>query len=214
MKNAVRLCLTATLAAALLAACATSPSTRVEVTWVAPQLPKEPFKKLLIITVAREEFVQIAFQDQMAAELKKRGINAVASHRYFGRYTDAEKARYKQSVEESGADFVLLARMTGVEETAYEDRGMIVGPNGAPYAPAGGVQGAYARFVYPAGYVGGGDHSALTVTAETSIYAVQGEKLIWAARTRTTHAGNTTGTAYGPQYVEVILDAMKKDRLF
>jgi len=61
------------VAAALIAGCATTPDTKLEVSWVTPQLPQERFKKLLIITVAGDEFVQIAFQDQMAAALQERG---------------------------------------------------------------------------------------------------------------------------------------------
>jgi hypothetical protein len=200
--------------AAVLLGCSTGPSTKVDITWAAPQVPPaKSFKRLLIITVAREEFVQIAFQDQMAAKLKALGINAVASKRYFTRYTDAERARYKQAVDSSGADYVLLARLTGAEETTYEDRGLIVGPSGVPYADAGGVQGAFARYAYPSSYVAGGDFSTTTITAETSIYGTPGEKLIWAVRTRTANANRTTGTDYAPEYVEVILDAMKKDKL-
>ena len=158
MRKAVRSALSAALlgAGALLAGCASGPVTTLEVTWAAPQLPPAP-KKLLIITVAANEFVQVAFQDQMAAELKKRGVNAVASHRYFARYTDAERARFKKSIDDSDADFILLARVTTTEDKAYEDRGTIVGPGGVPYGDATGVQGAYARYVYPASYVAGAD---------------------------------------------------------
>src|ERR1051326_9412769 len=91
-------------AAAIVTGCATRPMTTVEMTWVSPQLPQAPFKKLLIITVSYEEMVQIAFQDQMAAALQARGINAVASKRYFTRYTPEEKARFKQSIEESRSE--------------------------------------------------------------------------------------------------------------
>ena len=52
-----------------------------------------------------------------------------------------------------------------------------------------------------------------TVTSEASIFAVKGEKLIWSARVRTTNAQSTTGADYAPQYVGVILEAMKKDKL-
>jgi hypothetical protein len=215
MRSAVRSALSAVLlgAAALVAGCASTPVTTLEVTWVTPQLSHAPFKKLLIITVANNEFVQVAFQDQMAAELKKRGVNAVASHRYFGRYTDAEKARFKQSIDDSDADFVLLARVTNTDEKVLEDRGQIVGPSGQPYGDASGIQGAYARYVYPTSYVPSADASVKTVTAEASIFAVKGDKLIWSARTRTTNATATTGADLAPQYIAVILDAMKKDKL-
>jgi hypothetical protein len=199
--------------AAVLAGCASQPVTTVEVTWVSPQLSPAPFKKLLIITVANSEFVQAAFQDQMAAQLKARGVNAVASHRYFTRYTEAEKARFMKSIDESDADFVLLARVTTSQESVSENRGTIVGPGGVPYADASGVQGAFARYIYPTSYVGGADASTKTVTAETSIFALKGEKLIWSARTRTTNAAATTGEHAAPQFVGVILDAMKKDKV-
>jgi hypothetical protein len=217
MRSAVRSALSAALlgAAVLLAGCAArQPSTTLEVSWAAPQLPQAPsFKKLLIITVAGSEFVQIAVQDRLAAELKKRGVNAVASQRYFSRYTEAEKARFKKSIDDSDADFVLVARVTTTAQKVMEDRGQIIGPGGVPYGDASGIQGAYVRYFDPSSYVAGSDASIKTVTAEASIFEKKGEKLIWSARTRTDNADRTTGEHYAPQYVTVILDAMKKDKV-
>jgi len=217
MRNAVRSALSAALlgAAALAAGCSTAPVTALEVSWVTPQLPQAPFKKLLIITVASDEFVQIAFQDQMAAKLKERGVNAVASHRYFTRYTDAERARFRQSIEESDADFVLLARVTFTDASAQHSADAVVGGNGVPYADATGIYGAYGRYFYPGYSAPGGDYAVKNVTAEASIFAEKGEKLIWSARTRTTNAQNVkSGAAAATQYIAVILDAMKKDKVF
>ena len=176
-------------AAALVAGCATTPVTSLEISWVTPQLPPAPFRKLLIITVASDEFVQIAFQDQMAAQLKERGVNAVASHRYFTRYTTAEMARFQQSIDESDADFVLLARVTLTDEGVTHSADSVIGTNCMPYSDATGIYGAYARYYYPGSYVGGGgDYTVKTVTAEASIFAEKGGKLIWSARTKTTNA--------------------------
>jgi hypothetical protein len=149
----------------------------------------------------------------MAAQLKARGVNAVASRRYFTRYTTAEEARFKKSIDDSGADFVLLARVTNTNTSVHEDRGRIVGANGMPYADATAISGAYARYFNPTSYVQGGDYSMKTVTAEASIFALDGEKLIWSARTRTTNAQAATGEEAATQYVPVILEAMKKDKL-
>jgi hypothetical protein len=206
MRNAVRSLLSAALlgAGALVAGCATKPSTTLEMTWVTPQLPQAPFRKLLIITVANEELVQIAFQDQMAAQLKAHGMNGVASHRYFTRYTDAEKARFRKSIEESDADYVLLARVTRTARESREDQVMNVGD-------ATGLYTTYDRYVSVARSAG--DYSTKTITAEASIFAVSGEKMIWSARTRTANANVTTGEHFAPQYVAVILEAMKKDKL-
>ena len=201
------------LAAAVVAGCSTAPVTSLEVSWVTPQLPQAPFKKLLIITVASDEFVQIAFQDQMAAQLKERGVNAVASRRYFTRYTAAERERFKQSIDESDADFVLLARVTNTNEGVTHSADAVIGTNGVPYAGGIGIYGVYAGYYSP-GYVQRGDYTVKTVTAEASIFAEKGEKLIWSARTRTTNAQAVkSGADAATQYIAVILEAMKKDKL-
>jgi hypothetical protein len=216
MKKTVRSALSAALlgATALLTGCASKPETTLEVTWAAPQLPPaKSFKKLLIISVAPSEFVQEAFQNQMAAELKKQGVNAVASRRYFTRYTDAERDRFMKTITDSDADHILLARVTTSEQKVYEDRGTIIGPGGVAYGDASSIQGAYARAFYPGSVVSGGDVAIKTVTSETSVFAAKGEKLIWSARVRTTNTQSATGAEYAPEYVGVILEAMKKDKL-
>jgi hypothetical protein len=217
MKRNARSALCAVLLGAmtLLTGCATRPETTLEITWAAPQVPPaKSFGKLLIITVAPSEFVQEAFQNQMAAELKKRGVNAVASRRYFTRYTDAERDRFMKSIADSDADHILLARVSEVSTKTYEGGGTIIGPGGVPYADAVGVQGAYARAFYPGAIVSGGAGGvARTATSEASIFAAKGEKLIWSARVRTTNTESATGAEYAPEYVGVILEAMKKDKL-
>ena len=212
MRNTLRSALLC--AAALLAGCGGfGPSTTLDITWASPQLPPaKTFQKLLIISVAPNEFVQEAFQKQLAAELQKRGVNAVASGRYFTRYTDAERDRFKRSVESSGADAILIARMTTSDLKTFEERGTLMGP--AASAPfSSGINDAFARYAYPGSYAAGPDASVRTVHSETSIFAAQGQKLIWSARVRTDNAQSTTGAKYAPQYVDVILEAMKKDKL-
>ena len=201
-------------AAALVAGCITNPVTSLELSWVAPQLPQPLFKKLLIITVASDEFVQIAFQDQMAAQLKERGVNAVASHRYFTRYTAAERERFRQSIADSDADAVLLARVTLTDASTQHSADSVVGTNGVPYADATVIYGAYGRYYTPGYYAPGGDYAVKTVTAEASIFLEKGGKLIWSARTRTTNAQAVkSGADAATQYIAIILEAMKKDKL-
>ena len=140
-------------------------------------------------------------------------MNAVASHRYFTRYTEAERARFKQSIEESDADYVLLARVTNSDSTIHDNPGAVLGSGGVPYADVNGVYGAYARYFYAGGYVQGSDAIVKTVTAEASIFAEKGGKLIWSARTRTTNAQNVkSGAAAAREYIAVILKAMKRTR--
>jgi hypothetical protein len=206
MRNAVRSVLSAALlgAAALVAGCATKPVTTLEMSWVSPQLPQAPFKKLLIITVAGEEMVQIAFQDQMAAALKARGVNAVASKRYFSRYTEAEKARFRQSIEGSDADFVLIARVVNTDLSSREDQRMTFGD-------ATGLYTAYERYASVA--ISSGDYSVKTVTTEASIFAVHKAKLIWSAKVGRLTPTRPPPENFAPQYIAAILEAMKKDKV-
>jgi hypothetical protein len=204
----------ALLSAVVLAAgCVTRPVTTLDVTWVTPQLPPAP-KKLLIISVAGDEFFQIAFQDQMAEALQARGVNAVASKSYFTKYTTAERERFKQTIQDSGADFVLVARVTDVADSAFENRGTYIGRDGVPYADDSNVSGIAARYFNPSSYVPGADATTKAVTAEASIFATKDRKLIWSARTHTTDAQSRRGTDLAPPYVAVILEAMKKDKVF
>src|SRR5262249_52456956 len=139
-----------------------------------------------------------------AAALKARGVNAVAARRYFRSDTEAEKARFKQSIVDSGADFVLLARVTGTDTKTRDERYMTFGD-------ATGLYTAYDRYVSVAR--SSSDFSQTTVTTEVSIFNLQGEKLVWSARMRTTNPRATTGEDFAPQYIAVILEAMKKDKL-
>jgi len=196
------------IAAALLQACGTAAVTTLEESWASPQLPQQPFKKLLIISLAADDFVQMAFQDQMAAALKARGVNVVASKSYFSTHTTnagAAKARFRQTIEDSGADYVLFARVTGSDTKSRDGHFMTFGD-------ATGLYTAYDRYVSVARSQS--DYSQKAITSEVSIFGVQPETLIWAARIRTDHPSAVGGKEYAQQYVPVVLEAMKKDRLF
>lgn len=198
-------------AAALLHGCVRRPVTTLEMSWVTPQLPQERFKKLLIISVARDDFVQIVFQDQMAAALKAHGINAVASKAYFTISTDAAIERFKRTIDESGADYVLLAHVTGRDTKSRDDQFMTIGD-------ATGLYTGYDRYLSAAR--SSSDYSSETVTTEASIYQIQGpvqkqgQRLIWSARIRIENPQVMRGEDYAPQYVAIVLESMKKDKLF
>jgi len=95
--------------------------------------------------------------------------------------------------------------VTGSETKSRDDRYMTIGD-------ATGIYTAYDRYVSVAR--SSNDFSSKTVTSEVSIFKIDGEKLIWSARIRTANPRMTTGEDYAPQYVAVVLDAMKKDKLF
>jgi hypothetical protein len=200
--------------AASIAGCAGTARTSLESSWVDPQLAGTKFKKVLILSIAGDEFAQAYFQEDMAAALRRRGVNAVASERYFTHASPAEDARFKRAVEQSDADAVLLARVVGVDEKTGFTGGYLTGPAGVPvvgvYALGGVVASAYA----PTHYVAPSEYSTTTVLVETVLYETKGKRAVWSARTSTKNAQSGDLKPAVAQFVGALVDAMDRDRLF
>lgn len=183
------------LAAVLLvAACAIRDKTTLDASWVSPQRPPAGLGKVMIITVSGNEFVQTEVQDQLAAKLQAHGVNAVASHRYFTNYAEAERQRFRATVEASDANTVLVARVTDTETDSRDQ------PN-------------YTLFAYPAAVQTAPDYTLTSLVTQISLFDRKTEKLIWSARTRTVNAGTGDRDAAVAQYVGVIINAMVKDKV-
>jgi hypothetical protein len=206
--------LTIAFAAALLAGCSTVPRTSLDTSWADPQARGAKFKKVLVISVASDEFAQQYFQQDMAAELKKRGVNAVASGRYFSHPGASEEARFKRAVEESGADAVLLGRVVGSSKESLRSSGMLLGGNGVPIAAATGIYGAYGQAFAPTHYVVPSEGSRRTVMVETLLFEMQGRKAIWTARTQTVNADQGDLKPAIAQFVSVLVGALDRDGVF
>ena len=202
------------LAALVIAGCAGNARTSLETSWVNPKLQGTKFKKVLIVSVAVDEFAQQYFQDDMAAALTKRGMNAIASERFFTHRSPAEEARFKRAVAESGADAVLLARVVGVDEKSDVRPGMLTGRDGMPVGYAWGVDAAFAQAFLPTHYVASTDYSTTTVLVETLLYEMQGRTPVWSAQTRTTNAEKGDLRPTVAQFVSVLVGAMERDGLF
>jgi hypothetical protein len=206
--------LTAALAALSIGACAGTARTSLDQSWVDPKLTGTKFRKVLILSVAGDEFAQAYFQESMAAALTRRGMNAIASERYFTHRSPAEDARFKRAVESSGADAVLLARVVGVDEKSGMTPGMLVGPNGVPYGDAIGIYGAMAQAFAPTLYAPPTDWSTTTVIVETLLYEMQGKRAVWSARTSTRNDASGDLKPAVQQFVDVLVGAMSRDGLF
>jgi hypothetical protein len=206
--------LTLALAALSIVGCATTARTSLDTSWVDPKLAGTKFKKVLILSVAGDEFAQAYFQEGMAAALTRRGMNAVASERYFTHRSPSEEARFKRAVEVSGADAVLLARVTGVDEKSGMTPGMLLGPSGVPVADASGIYGAMAQAFAPTRYVPPTDWTQTTVIVETLLYEMRGKRAVWSARTQTKNAERGDLRPAVAQFVGVLIGAMEKDGVF
>jgi hypothetical protein len=202
------------LAVLALAACSTTAHTSLDKSWIDPQLAGTKFRKVLILTLASDEFAQQYFQQDLAAALRKRGVNAVASERFFTHQSPAEDARFERAVAQSDADAVLLARVVGVDEKTTVTGGYLTGHNGMPVAQVSGLGGLAASRFAPTRYVRPTDYTQSTVLVETVLYETKGKRAVWTAQTSTTNAQSGDLRPAVAQFVDVLVGAMERDRLF
>lgn len=206
--------LRAALAAALvllLPACALRDKTTLDASWAAADRKGADLGKVAILTVAYSEFVQADVQAKLAKSLRERGVNAVATGRYFTRYTDEERARFRKSVEDSGADTVLLVRVTTRETKTRDVPDTIMGAGNVPTNSSVDVYGAFVVYGGMGRPMPQGDFEPTTVTSEASLYEGKDRKLSWTAKIRTKNAGTGERSVALDEYVALLVQTMEKD---
>jgi hypothetical protein len=203
----------AALVAVSLTGCGTTANTSLEASWGDPTLRGTKFKRILILSMGGDEFAQQYFQEDLAKAMTQRGVNAVASERFFTHRSPAEQARFKRAVEQSGADAVLFAHVVGVDSKAGQIPGLLVTPSGVPVATTYGLEGAIAQTFAPGAYERPVDYTLTTVLVETVLYELKGRKAMWSARTRTDNANQGDLKPAVAQFVGVVVGAMERDGL-
>ncbi|MCX7893999.1 MAG: hypothetical protein N2544_16730 [Burkholderiales bacterium] len=202
------------LAAAAVAGCAGVPRTSLQADWANPQLAGTKFSKIVIVTVSDFEFGQRIFQDQLAARLQAAGVNAVPSHRFFSATGQRQREELRRIIAEAGADGVIFARAASTE-TVRQQQADVAG--GVPLATTMGLYSVWTGMGVGVAGIGVVAAPSAVVTADTTtdvyLFEVKGEKLVWSARTRTTNSdqGNLTPLVSG--IVNVVVEAMKRDRV-
>ena len=201
------------LAALLIAGCSSYARTSLDASWIDPTVKGKKFKKVLILTVASDEFAQQYFQQDLAAAMRARGMNAVASERFFTHKSPSEQARFMRAVDSSDADAVLLARVVGVDQKTGTVPGMLTGPAGTPVAEMTGIGNAVAATFAPTMYVRPSDYTLTTVIVETVLFELKGRRAVWSARTNTANADQGDLKPAIAQFVSVLVGAMERDGL-
>ena len=182
----------------LLASCAT---TKMTETWKDDQF-KGTIRKVAVIGVFKEPETRKIFEDEFATRLRAHGIAAVASHKFIPDAKLPDKDFVIEKIRSLGEDTVIVTRILDSEtaQTVVPGRSYIV-PN---YYTTYGVY--YTQIYQP----------AYTVTegyayAETNLYSVNDEKLIWSGRSKT----NLSATRYEliQAFVKLMIDRLSDDQL-
>jgi hypothetical protein len=162
----------------LLSACAT---TSFKSSWSAPDSAPGEFqgKKVVALIMHRDESVRRTAEDALAAEIRKRGAEGVASHTLIpaAELRDTERARAQ--LQKAGVVGAVVMRVVGKDKQTTYVPGVWAGP--ANYRSFSGYYGPGWGGIYDPAYL----RTDTYVSVETLIYSVAKDKLLWAGTTET-----------------------------
>ncbi len=162
-----------------LAAC--SSSTKLVESWVEPEFTGNPFQKILVMAVVKDDLKRRSAEEKLAGHITGGGIEGIAGYSIISDLSDYDnKAKIKQAVHQVGADAVLITTLVKVNK---EERYV---PPRVDYVPDYGRRygmydywGARTQAIYSPGYT----TVDTVVKLETSVFSVASEKVVWSGRT-------------------------------
>jgi len=191
----------AILGAALvfLASCSTS---RMVAQQSNPDYVGKSFKSVMVVAVTSDEVVRRTFEDRMVALLGKRGLKGIPGYAAVGKRGEVKEADLRQAIAASGADGVLLTRVTRVDRSS--------GTLSAATVDVGFY--GYYDGVWETSTVAPQKVSGPTWTvSETRLFDAKNGALAWTGVVDTRENDNLGKALTG--YVGMIFDAMVRDRV-
>jgi hypothetical protein len=188
----------------LLAACASS--TKLVNVWHDPSYSGGSFKKIMVLGLGSDGGTSQTFEDIFAAELKRRGVEAVPGHTLFPRDQQPSREAIEQAAKSVGADGFLVARLVKTDKETQFPPGYTPVIPGIGYNDFYGYYSAAATYTPPpAGY------QYEVVTVETNLWDVGSQKLVWAGTTQTFAPGSVGREA--PGFAKLIIDSLAANKL-
>ena len=201
----LRFLLSGLAAAALLAGCNASSLLSQQAN---PEYVGKAFKSVVVVAVTADEIVRRTYEDRMVALLAKRGVKGIPGYAAIGGRGKVQEAALRQGVAASGAEGVMITRVTSVDRVKTHVSG---GNLAVGYGWGGGYSGFYTG-VWDVVSVGpqvvSGERWAVT---ETRLFDARKESLAWVGLVDTKETENFNAAM--TQYVDIVLDAMVRDRV-
>jgi hypothetical protein len=190
-------------ALALLAGCATSQLLSQQAN---PDYVGKPFKSVMVVAVTSDDLVRRTFEDRLVALLGKRGVKGIPGYDAIGSRGRVEEADLRKAVARSGAEGVLVTRVTRI------DRSSGTVPGATVYLGVGGGFYGYYTTVWDAVTVAPQKVTGPSWTvSETRLFDAKNGALAWTGVMDTRESDDLSAAL--TQYIEVIFDAMVSDRV-
>ena len=180
----------------LFSSCATTKLTAV---WEAPNF-HGTIRKIVVTGTFRTPVIRNLFEDDFVNRLKDYGVEAVASYTIIPIDKVQDKDYVMKRIKETGADAVLMTRLIDKKtERTYVPGTVYTVPN---YYRRWGY---YYDYIYSPGYTVDEEYAY----AETNIYTLSNEEMIWSARSRTVISGTDENLIKA--FVKTISDRLSAD---
>lgn len=198
----------ACVALALLAGCTAS---RLVSQQSNPEYVGKSFKSIMVVAVTSDELLRRSYEDRIVALLAQRGRKGIPAYAVVGKRGTVEEAQLRQAIDQSGADGVLITRVTSVERSTGTVPGATVAVGIGVGAGWGGFYGFYSgvwqTVDLPPEQIIGPKWTA----SETRLFDARNGALAWTGVVDTKESSNFAAAL--TQYINVIFDAMVSDRV-
>jgi hypothetical protein len=184
--------------AALVASCSTS---KVTFFFKDASYQKQP-RKVLVMAVVKKPVLRRLVEDEFVRRFRDRGIEAVRGYAVFPGDELATKEALDKELTAGGFDALLLMRLV-------DPRNEIPGAPGSPADPRFKGWPAYYGYCYAAAYSPNYTLEDKYALAETSLYDMATEKLIWIAASETWLGGQNAQIMIW-DYVDAMMGSLQK----
>jgi hypothetical protein len=177
-----------------LAACA---STTIRDSWSDPSYRGGPFKRVMVLGVARDVPERRLFEDIMAKHIAATGVQAVPAYVYLPQSGQVDEPTLDRAVRESGADGLVMSRIRSIDRRTSVSTYMVPAHYFGP-----GWYGWYGGW-YPATDVRQYDIALV----ETSVFDTAQKRVVWTGVTETYEPTSVAQDA--PAFADVIVKALR-----
>jgi len=187
--------------ALLLSACA---STKLTNSWRDSGYSGPALTKILVIGVTKQSGIRRTLEDIFAEQLRAHRVQAIQSYTLIPEDGEVPQERLAQTLQQAGAEGVLVTRLVKVDRQTQYYPGTYVGP------PFMGFYGFYSS-----AWIGFYDPPQVytydVVTSETSLFQAKSNRLLWSGTSETFSPSDVRKDAN--EFASVIIKALAKEGL-
>ena len=203
MSHSAFRCLAIT-ALAVLAGCTTSQLVSQKAN---PDYVGKPLKIVMVVAVTEDEIVRRTYEDRVIALLRKRGIEGIPGYSAVGKRGKVGEAELRQAIARSGAEGVMITRVTSIEQSKTE----LPATEVAVGYGWGGFYGYYAGVWTTVSAPAQTATGPRWTVSETRLFDARNGALAWTGIVGTKESDDFNAAL--TQYIQVIFDAMVGDRV-